>query len=272
MPELIKKTIFLSHITEEKELTSIFQQLIEDSFFGQVHVFTSSFSIKPGQRWFDEIEENLKNSAIMIVFCSPKSIQRPWISFECGAGWQKNINVIPLCHSGLTVDTLPSPLNLLEGGNISDKNKITDIFEIIKNEIGFNRLPIIDFDSLFKKINEFENKYLSANNKNTIDLPQRSPLSSIISKILLEIKKINPGFFERLKTMYKDPKMGLTLPPVPLIYYSYKSLKCHLYELRKHDNNFHFNYNVPSHSSAFNPYGNLVLTVSPEVKQLIVEL
>lgn len=135
MPELIKKTIFLSHITEEKELTSIFQQLIEDSFFGQVHVFTSSFSIKPGQRWFDEIEENLKNSAIMIVFCSPKSIQRPWISFECGAGWQKNINVIPLCHSGLTVDTLPSPLNLLEGGNISDKNKITDIFEIIKNEI-----------------------------------------------------------------------------------------------------------------------------------------
>lgn len=39
---MAEKTIFLSHITEEKELATLFQEAIENEFSGFVKVFVSS--------------------------------------------------------------------------------------------------------------------------------------------------------------------------------------------------------------------------------------
>lgn len=52
-----EKLIFLSHITEEKELAKIIKDAIEDEFSGFVEVFVSSDgnTIKAGQNFLNVI-------------------------------------------------------------------------------------------------------------------------------------------------------------------------------------------------------------------------
>lgn len=109
-----KTLVFISHITPEKEVAIAFKELIEESFLNMIEVFVSSDgeSINMGQRWLESITVALKKCSIEIVLCSPQSVQRPWINFEAGAAWIRDIPVIPLCHSGMEPSKLPVPLNL----------------------------------------------------------------------------------------------------------------------------------------------------------------
>lgn len=97
-----KPVVFISHITEEKEMAMELKKLIEESFLGMLDVFVSSDenSISSGSKWLDNITSALSSCAIELILCSPNSVKRPWINFEAGAGWVRDIPVIPLCHSG----------------------------------------------------------------------------------------------------------------------------------------------------------------------------
>jgi hypothetical protein len=156
----IKKIIFISHITEEKEIAIAFKELIEESFLGMIEVFVSSDSqsIAMGQKWLDGITKSLKECSIEIILCSPKSIQRPWINFEAGAGWIRDISVIPLCHSGMKPSNLPMPLNLLQATTANEVSSLKLIFPVIANAIGA-KTPNINFQNFIDKVNEFEIKY-----------------------------------------------------------------------------------------------------------------
>ena len=68
-----EKLIFLSHITEEKELAKIIKDAIEDEFSGFVEVFVSSDgnTIKAGQNFLNVIENGLVNCIAAIYLISP---------------------------------------------------------------------------------------------------------------------------------------------------------------------------------------------------------
>ena len=155
-----KSLVFISHITEEKEIAIAFKELIESSFLGMLDVFVSSDedSIHMGQKWLDRISGGLKICAIEIVLCSPKSITRPWINFEAGAGWVRDIPVIPLCHSGIDPAKLPMPLNLLQAAKANEVSSLKLIFPVLSQAIGA-KTPIIDFSDFVKIVNDFEIKY-----------------------------------------------------------------------------------------------------------------
>jgi len=156
-----KSIVFISHITEEKELAIALKELIETSFLGMIEVFVSSdeHSISLGQKWLDNITAALKNCTIEIILCSSKSIKRPWINFEAGAGWIREITVIPLCHSGITPSNLPLPLNLLQATTVSEVSSLKLLFPILAQAIGA-KTPQIDFSKFIKKVTEFEDKYM----------------------------------------------------------------------------------------------------------------
>jgi len=40
-------------------------------------------------------------------------VEKPWVNFEAGAGWVRDIPVIPLCHSGIQPSNLPMPLIMI---------------------------------------------------------------------------------------------------------------------------------------------------------------
>jgi TIR domain len=155
-----KPLVFISHITEEKEIAVAFKELIESSFLGMLDVFVSSDedSIRMGQKWLDRISNGLKTCTVEIVLCSPKSILRPWINFEAGAGWVRDIPVIPLCHSGIEPAKLPMPLNLLQAAKANEVSSLKLIFPVLAEAIGA-KTPNIDFSDFVAKVDEFEVRY-----------------------------------------------------------------------------------------------------------------
>lgn len=155
-----KPIVFISHITEEKELALLFKSLVEQNFLGLLDVFVSSDenSIAMGQKWLNNITDSLKNCAIEIIICSPKSIQRPWINFEAGAGWIRDIPVIPICHSGIEPSQLPMPLNLLQAAKANEISSLKLVFPVLANALGA-KCPDIDFSEFVESVKEFESKY-----------------------------------------------------------------------------------------------------------------
>jgi hypothetical protein len=57
-----KPLVFISHITEEKEIAVALKDLVEATFLNMIDVFvsTDSKSIKMGRKWLDEITDALK--------------------------------------------------------------------------------------------------------------------------------------------------------------------------------------------------------------------
>ncbi|SFS87026.1 TIR domain-containing protein [Succinivibrio dextrinosolvens] len=156
-----KPIIFISHTHEEKELAISLKNLIEESFLGITEVFVSSDSdsIKLGSKWLDCITYSLSNCVIELLICSSNSISKPWINFEAGAGWiRKSCKVIPICHSGLLPESLPLPLNLLQGMVISEESNLQELFNIISIELKCKR-PSPDYKSFILTIRDLEKKY-----------------------------------------------------------------------------------------------------------------
>lgn len=155
-----KPVVFISHITEEKEMAVALKELIGESFLGMMEIFVSSDeeSLPMGSRWLDNVTEALKNCSIELILCSPQSVKRPWINFEAGAGWIRDIPVIPLCHSGMEPCKLPVPLNLLQAAKIDDVSSLKLIFHVLASAIGVN-IPKTVFDDFAVKMKELEEKY-----------------------------------------------------------------------------------------------------------------
>jgi len=155
-----KPLVFISHISEEKEVAISFKELIETSYLGMINVFVSSdhSSVPLGQKWLEDITIALKNCVVEIVICSPQSVTRPWINFEAGAGWVRDIPVIPLCHSGMEPPNLPLPLNLLQAAKATENSSLKLILPVLDKAIG-SQTPSVDFTNFISKVKDFESVY-----------------------------------------------------------------------------------------------------------------
>ena len=157
---MAKATIFLSHINEEAELAGKLKSLLEDALLGGVEVFVSSErkSIGLGRRWLDAISKNLSSASAYIVLCSPHSVLRPWINFEAGAGFVRDVEVVPACHSGLAPGNLPSPLNFLQAMSLNDAIHLKHLLDMISNKADL-RSPAYDFSAFINDVKTFEEQY-----------------------------------------------------------------------------------------------------------------
>ena len=93
-------------------------------------------SISPGQEWFQQIKESLSCTRVLLAVCSEESAYRPWINFESGAGWIRDIPVIPVCHSGMTVGGLPQPLSNLHGLDVEEDGFARRLMTAVANGLG----------------------------------------------------------------------------------------------------------------------------------------
>ena len=167
--------IFISHISTEAPLALVIKDWIETTFTGNIDVFVSSDNdnIPIGSKWLDEISSALSECKILIILCSPAAMTRPWIHFEAGCGWVKQIPVMTICHSGLSKSKLPSPLSALQGKDITDESFSTDFFESLKIYLDVKKLPKIDhqafqndIDSALKQSLNLEKPFASIHIQN----------------------------------------------------------------------------------------------------------
>jgi hypothetical protein len=151
--------IFISHVTEQARLAARLKQRITEDFLGQVGVFMSSDteSIAAGELWFSSLSRALHDSAIFVVLCDRAALSRPWINFESGAAWMRDIPVIPLCSGGLRPRDLPMPLLAYQGLELADGSGLLRLYSRIAQAHGC-QLPVRDFDTLAAELAAFADR------------------------------------------------------------------------------------------------------------------
>ncbi|MBI3465039.1 MAG: toll/interleukin-1 receptor domain-containing protein [Planctomycetes bacterium] len=197
-----KKIVFISHIGDERAIASALKALIEAAFLDLMDVFVSSdaTSIEPGGKWLARIEHALKHCAIEIVIASPESVKRPWVNFEAGAGWIRDIPVIPLCHSGITPATLPEPLRTLQGKTATDATELQEIVPVLAKALGC-KPPTIDFTDFVEAVKKFETV-----SRESAALTASSPLAAV--------EGLAPHEFAALVTIAEEVESPGTFAPL----------------------------------------------------------
>ena len=148
--------VFVSHIHEEEKIAKVLKDWIESTFAGKIKVFVSSDSrdIRGGDKWFSKIDTALHSSSMFLVLCSPSSLSRPWINFETGCAWIKEVKVIPLCHSNANCETLPQPLSQFQGFNLESEMFVDDLLSCLQEQAKIPQLPRIKKDVMQKELDD----------------------------------------------------------------------------------------------------------------------
>ncbi|MDX6500358.1 MAG: hypothetical protein QOG23_3618 [Blastocatellia bacterium] len=153
-------TIFISHISEERELADILKQHLIADFGKKVRVFVSSDleSINAGDEWLKSIKTALNRAKVELILCSRLSITRPWVNFEVGAAWLRKIPIVPVCHSGLQVGDLPVPYNAWNGVEAGEERDLEKLYKSIAKSAGV-KSPAVDFRAFAAAVQGFESTY-----------------------------------------------------------------------------------------------------------------
>jgi hypothetical protein len=108
--------IFISFIHEEVDYAQAVQNFISRILGAEVTPFLSfdKFQIYAGEKWIERIMDELKGAKVVVLMLSKESVKRPWVNFEAGAAWTRDIDIIPVCILGLSKDDLPKPYSSLQ--------------------------------------------------------------------------------------------------------------------------------------------------------------
>ena len=131
-----KPTIFFSHSSKDKENLIILKQLLLAKTGNTINVFLSSDgqSIPLGRNWVHKVQESLEDAKIMFSFVSHNALTSHWTFFESGYAYSKKIRVIPVGILGLDLGSLPPPLSLLQGFNITSSDSLNNLIAVINDE------------------------------------------------------------------------------------------------------------------------------------------
>ena len=136
--------LFVSHISEEKDVAILLKDMMEEDFLGLVEFFASSDvgTIELGVQWLEAVERAIEKADAVIVLCSKASVHRPWVQFEIGAAWMKGLPIIPVCHSGMTPTDLATPLKDYEGADLGTPEGLLALYEMIGRRLKLQRTPV----------------------------------------------------------------------------------------------------------------------------------
>lgn len=165
--------VFLSHIDEERDLALLLKDTVEAEFSGFVEVFSfSDADMNPaGGNIIRTLERNLLTTTSGVFLVSSASLARPWINFELGALWmcqivhkeQDPILIIPFCHSGAAIDTLPMPIAELNAITATDSKHLRNAFASLQRVVGGSGSLRTNFSSLAGQIQSLEGRYMIGN-------------------------------------------------------------------------------------------------------------
>jgi hypothetical protein len=165
MPAQNPTRLFVSHISEESEIAALLKQTIEEDFLDLVKLFQSSDigSIVAGDDWLAAVQQALQDAAAVIVLCSHSSIHRPWVQFELGAAWSRQVPIIPICHSGLKAADLPMPLSRKEAVELAAPDGFARLYQAIAKIIDLKRIPELgNLPDLQKRFCELAQRFQQA--------------------------------------------------------------------------------------------------------------
>lgn len=94
-------------------------------------VFLDTASLTPGEKWTNQLQQELKNSATVLLLASPTAVVSPTVNQELGIAIGKGTPIIPIVH-GLTPNQLPPWISQYQAVVLTDKPLEQAVAEITK--------------------------------------------------------------------------------------------------------------------------------------------
>lgn len=184
-------------ISWSKSLSKIFAEILRDWIKCTLQAsepWVSSKDIDKGSLWFNEINNQLKDTKVGIVCLTKENKENPWILFESGA-LAKGLSVSRVCT--FLIDLTPADLsNPMAQFNhtIPDKEGMKSLLISINKELGDlaleDRILNQVFDTYWPHFkNKFDTAMINAP-KHKIDEPVRSS-DDILKEILLTTRTLD---------------------------------------------------------------------------------
>jgi hypothetical protein len=151
--------VFLSHAASDEHIALLLKAEIEGRLLG-VKVFCSSdpTDLSPGTKWSPEIQQALRESAMLIFVASERGLQRPWVWFECGTLWFTGKKIMPLCLGDVRKNALRPPLSELQAINGDEPNELKTALEVIAAATGSPLSNVSDLNNLSEKLKQLDSK------------------------------------------------------------------------------------------------------------------
>ena len=78
---------------------------------GEVFMVTDPDHLRAGDDWLKVVKEGLSSAEVVLLMLSKRSITKPWVNFEAGAGWLAGKRV---------KGSLPAPYSHWQGVNLPE--------------------------------------------------------------------------------------------------------------------------------------------------------
>jgi hypothetical protein len=147
--------IYISHVSEEALFALLLKDFIESTFLGQVEATLSCSSADSAtdRKWLQGIDGALDSAKLLMLLCSPRSIQHGWMHFEAGCAWLKNVPVLVICHSGLKKSEFPPPLSVFEDPlDVQEPDFMETFFGTLAASFGIHRLPRLSYETMMAEL------------------------------------------------------------------------------------------------------------------------
>ena len=110
--------IFISYHHKEENLASLVKETLEVNLFSDSNVepvYKADDNLYAGSEWLNEIRVKLSECKLCVVICSPSSLKRNWLAFECGSALRnENCKIVVFCHSGVNKDEVSSHFKTID--------------------------------------------------------------------------------------------------------------------------------------------------------------
>ncbi len=150
--------VFLSHASFDAEIAALLKAEIEGRVKG-IDVFVSSdpSDLPPGVVWPTEIQRALQESQVLLLLATTRSMGRPWVWFEAGTVWFRNIPLIPLCVGDVRKNALPPPVSERQALNVDDPSDIVALLKRLA-EIAGSRVEDQEIGLIIGRLMDLEQK------------------------------------------------------------------------------------------------------------------
>jgi hypothetical protein len=205
-------SIFISRIEEHKGIADKLKEFLETTFPQKVNVFVAN-SIPFSEDWLKEILGGIDNSNLMIILCTPLSVEARWINFEAGAAAILGKNIGPICFGGQSVSDLPTPLNHLrpQGIDFSDVEDSQEKFQkFIEWIAGKINTPVPRIDLAKTEFYQMITTYSISDLRDDFEDRKKSAIDRLVNyynRINTDwntYRPYNKGTLDRLERAYED--------------------------------------------------------------------
>jgi hypothetical protein len=125
--------VFLSHAAKDQEIAIYLKKIIEQVIPGSdVFVSSDTDDLRPGDEWVKRIRENLREAKMLLLLASERGLARPWVWYETGSAWSREIRMIPCCFGKIRKNGLSAPFSSYQALNADE----TGDFRSLLTEIG----------------------------------------------------------------------------------------------------------------------------------------